>query len=131
MDSPYKGRDILFSIDDINEMLDAAAAELPGEIFRDLNGGASLLPGTKRNTADPDGGLYTLGEYRHDQMGRYIVLYYGSIIAVHGNETRDELRVNLKKLLAHELTHHLESLAGERDLEIEDKLWIEDYLHGD
>jgi len=111
-------------------MLDEAAAGLPGEIFRDLNGGVSLLPQTKRNTADPDGGLYTLGEYRHDQMGRYIVLFYGSIIAVHGSETRGELCQNLRKLLTHELTHHLESLAGERDLEIEDKLWLNEYLHG-
>ena len=120
----------MFSIDDVNEMLDEAASELPVEIFHDLNGGVSLLPGTKRSSADPEGGLLTLGEYRHDQMGRYIVLYYGSIIAAHSNETRDELRVTLKKLLTHELTHHLESLAGERDLEIEDKIWLDEYLNG-
>lgn len=109
-------------------MLDEIAAELPGEIFNDLNGGVSLLPETKISTADPDGGLYTLGEYRRDQMGRYIVLYYGSIRAVHGNSTREDLCMELKKLLSHELTHHLESLAGERDLEIEDERRIDEYL---
>ena len=119
----------MFSIDEVNEILDEIAAELPGEIFLELNGGVSLLPDTKRSSADPGGGLFTLGEYRRDQMGRYIVIYYGSVLAVHGGDTREELYSNLKKLLAHELTHHLESLAGERDLEIEDERNLEDYLH--
>ena len=118
----------MFTIDEVNEILDEVAAELPEEIFRELNGGVSLLPESKRNAADPDGGLYTLGEYRRDQMGRYIVLYYGSIRAVHGNDTREQLRDNLKKLLVHELTHHMESLAGERDLEYEDERKIGEYL---
>jgi len=118
----------LFTIDEVNEILDEVAADLPGEIFRDLNGGVSLLPETKLSEADPGGGLYTLGEYRRDQMGRYIVLYYGSIRAVHGGDSREQLRANLKKLLSHELTHHIESLAGERDLEIEDEVKIGEYL---
>jgi len=120
----------LYSIDDIHDILDEVAAGLPDEIFDGLNGGVSLLAETKRSSADPEGGLYTLGEYRHDQMGRYIVLYYGSIRIVHGDDTRDEIRANLKKLLTHELTHHLESLAGERDLEIEDKRALNEYLSG-
>ena len=121
----------MYTIDEINEMLDEIAAELPKEIFNDLNGGVSILPETKRSESDPSGGLLTLGEYRRDQMGRYIVLYYGSICAVHGHETRDEMRENLRKLLAHELTHHIESLAGERDLEIEDEIDLAEYLYGE
>ena len=121
----------MFTIDDINTMLDELAVELPEEVFRELNGGVSLLPETMLNDADHDGGLYTLGEYHRDQMGRYIVLYYGSIIAVHGEDTPEEMRLNLKKLLIHELTHHLEALAGERDLEIKDEWEINEYLYGD
>jgi len=109
-------------------MLDEIASGLPEEIFSELNGGVSLLPETKLSTADPDGGLYTLGEYRRDQMGRYIVIYYGSVCAVHANASREKLRKILKKLLAHELTHHLESLAGQRDLEIEDEMELDEYL---
>ena len=118
----------MYTIEEINELLDEVAAELPGEVFADLNGGVGLLPETKLSDADPGGGLYTLGEYRQDQMGRYIVIYYGSVCAVHGYDSRDELRSNLKKLLTHELTHHLESLAGERDLEIEDEMQMDEYL---
>ncbi|MCL2124680.1 MAG: metallopeptidase family protein [Oscillospiraceae bacterium] len=118
----------MFSIDDVNEILDEVASDFPEEIFAELNGGVSLVPDVKYNDADPNGGLYTLGEYRRDQMGRYIVLYFGSIRAVHGGDSRPQLRDNLKKLLAHELTHHLESLAGERDLEIEDERRMREYL---
>jgi len=111
-------------------MLDEVAAEFPEEIFRDLNGGVSLLPETKLSDADPDGGLFTLGEYRRDQLGRYIVIYYGSVRAVHGRESPDKVRESLRKLLAHELTHHLESLAGARDLEVEDEIELDEYLRG-
>ena len=110
-------------------MLDEVAAEFPEELFRDLNGGVSILPGTKLSDADPDGELYTLGEYRRDQLGRYIVIYYGSVCAVHGRSSRETMKQHLKSLLSHELTHHLESLAGERDLEIKDKMELDDYLN--
>jgi len=119
----------LFSIEEINEMLDEIAAELPQEIFRELNGGVSLLPETRLSESDPDGGLYTLGEYHRDQMGRYIVIYYGSVCAVHGGGPRSRMVGHLRRLLKHELTHHLESLAGERDLEIEDEIQLEKYLN--
>ena len=118
----------MFSIEEINEMLDEIAAELPEGVFRELNGGVSLLPETKLSSADPGGGLYTLGEYRRDQLGRYIVIYYGSVCAVHGRASREKMKKHLKNLLSHELTHHLESLAGARDLEIKDKMDLDDYM---
>ena len=119
----------MFSIDEINEMLDEVAAEFPEELFRDLNGGVSLLPETKLSDADPNGGLYTLGEYHRDQLGKYIVIYYGSICAVHGRAPREKMKRHLKKLLSHELTHHMEALAGARDLEIKDEMELDKYLH--
>ena len=118
----------MLSIDEMNILLDEIAEELPEELFRDLNGGINLLNETKLSVNDPNGGLYILGAYHRDQMGRYIVIYYGSICAVHGYKTREELRPCLKKLLTHELTHHIESLAGARDLEIKDKRKLENYF---
>jgi len=117
----------MLSIDEINELLDEIAEELPAEIFRDLNGGVSLLPDTKLSEYSHDGDLYTLGEYCRDQMGRYINIYYGSLCAVYPNAPRAKMRKRLKELLAHELTHHLESLAGERDLEIQDEIDLHEY----
>ena len=118
----------LFSIDNINEMLDEIAAELPAEVFDGLNGGISLLPDVKRSPETPDGGLFTLGEYRRDQMGRYIVIYYGSLCATYPGVTRREMYKALKNVLTHELTHHMESRAGLRDLEVKDKEYLEDYF---
>lgn len=112
----------------MNEILDEIASELPEEIFKDLNGGVGLLDETKKSTKDPNGNLFTLGEYHRDQMGRYIVLYYGSLCAVYGNSSRERYRKHLKDVLTHELTHHWESLAGERDLEIKDEIDMDKYL---
>ena len=72
----------MYTIDEINDMLDEIALELPEGLFRELNGGVNLLDEIKKSSKDPEGGLYTLGEYRRDQMGRYIVIYYGSLTAV-------------------------------------------------
>jgi len=118
----------LFTIEEINEMLDEIAAELPVGVFRELNGGVSLLDERKRSKKDPAGGLYTLGEYRRDQMGRYIVIYYGSLVAVYGNCSHKKMRKHLRDVLTHELTHHIESLAGDRSLEIEDEKDMFDYF---
>ena len=117
----------MLSIDEIGNLLDSVAEELPEELFAQLNGGVSLLHSTKMHEADMAGNLYIMGEYCHDQMGRYIVIYYGSICAVCEHETEGQIRARLKKLLAHELTHHMESLAGERGLEVRDAETIEDY----
>ena len=118
----------MFSIEEINEMLDEIAAELPDGVFRDLNGGVCLLDETKKSDKDPAGGLYTLGEYRRDQMGRYIVIYYGSMIAVYGRSSRKMMHKRLREVFTHELTHHLESLAGDRSLEVEDETNLIDYF---
>ena len=58
-------------------------------------------------------------------MGRYINLYYGSFSIVYGDLTDVELKEELYATLAHEFTHHVESLAGERGLELKDEAYLE------
>lgn len=109
--------------DYLNELLDG----LPPEITRELNGGISLVP---RRVQSPSGeGLLTLGQYHYEPygMGRYISIYYGSIMAVYGHEDIEEQKKAFKEVLFHELTHHVESLAGIRDLSYKDDLFLEDY----
>ena len=118
----------MFSIEEISKMLDEIASELPEGVFRDLNGGVNLLPEEKKSDKDSDGGLFTLGEYRRDQMGRYIVIYYGSLLKVYGDSSHEKMRKHLRDILTHELTHHLESLAGDRSLEIKDEMKLFDYF---
>ena len=117
----------MLTIDDVGEILDEVAGELPEDFYRDLNGGINLLPESKLHDADMSNNLFVLGEYRRDQMGRYIVVYYGSLCRSYPGASVDEMRAHLKKLLIHEFTHHLESLAGERGLEYKDARRIAEY----
>ncbi|HPE16451.1 MAG TPA: metallopeptidase family protein [Oscillospiraceae bacterium] len=115
----------MLSFEAVGELLDELAERFPPEFFRDLNGGVSLLPDRVRNPREP--GLFVLGEYRTGEMGRYIYLYYGSFAAAFGSAPDEVLREELQRTLAHELTHHVESLAGERGLEIKDAQFLEEY----
>lgn len=107
--------------------MDIMAENFPPEFYRELNGGISLLPDTVPDPDFPPGEMYILGEYCTDQMGRYINLYYGSFAALAGEESwNDEAwEEELYATLAHEFTHHIESLAGERGLEIKDEASLE------
>ncbi len=119
----------MISIEEMEEMLDEIAAGIPQEIYRELNGGILLLPETKLNNLSNKNDLYILGEYhKGGNLGRYIAIYYGSFMHVCGHLGKDSLKEQLEHTLKHEFTHHLESLAGERDLEIKDAKYIADYL---
>jgi predicted Zn-dependent protease with MMP-like domain len=117
----------MFTIDEISDMLDGAATELPEEFYRELNGGISLLPETKMRDDPIASDLYILGEYHNDAMGRYIVIYYGSLSRVFPHYTAEQMQARLKQLLIHEFTHHLESLAGEHGLEDKDQEQLDGY----
>lgn len=118
----------MISIDKMYEMLDQIASEFPEEFYKELNGGISLLPERKISPYAIGNDLFILGEYHHDKMGRYIYIFYGSFMRIYGNLSESELRERLKKTVAHEFTHHMESLAGERGLEIKDELQKKEYL---
>ena len=117
----------MITFDELEEMLFEITAEVPQELYHRLNGGVILLPEEKLHpeSAGRDD-LFILGEYTNDSrgLGRYIKIYYGSFIRLYGYHTPESQRKQLKRILHHELTHHLESLAGERDLEIEDALGL-------
>ena len=113
----------MISIERFSFILDELAAMLPQEIFKNLNLGISVSAQSKKEQrARPNLSLYILGEYRiHPVMGRSIVLYYGSFCEVYPYaQSEDEVRLEIDRVLKHELTHHLESQAGNRDLELDD-----------
>lgn len=119
----------MMSLDEMELLLEEILEEYPEELFRELNGGILLLPDEKRNPNPTLQELYILGEYHHGgPMGRYIALYYGSFQRVFGRGSHLRIRKELDHTLKHEFTHHLESLAGERSLELEDQLRIQKYL---
>ena len=117
----------MLSIEETEKMLDEIAVGFPPEIFQELNGGIILLPEAKRNPAGYN--LYILGEYTSGgSLGRYISIFYGSFASVYGHLDTEQLREKLVHTLKHEFTHHVESLAGEKGLEIKDAEFLADYL---
>jgi hypothetical protein len=120
----------LVDIEEMQDMLDELADELPDKFYEELNGGILLMPDRRLSPEALADDLFTLGEYHHSHsMGRYIVIYYGSFDAIFGHLPKDELMAQLRKTLRHEFTHHLESLAGEKDLEIEDERQLARYRY--
>ena len=112
----------MISFDEMGDWLDEIAEQFPQEFYRELNGGIALLPEAMPDPEFPEGEMYFLGEYCNDELGRYINLYYGSFAALFADASDEELYDELYTTLAHEFTHHLESLAGERGLEVRDEL---------
>jgi hypothetical protein len=123
----------LIDVDRFSRIVNAQAENLPEAIFRQLNLGIGVVERAKLDGhSAPDRPLYVLGEYRwHHAMGRGIIIYYGSFVRAFSH-VQDEaaLSKEIERVLKHELTHHLESLAGARDLEIADAKFLMDYISG-
>ncbi len=99
--------------DTFSNIVEEELALLPEYVHEELNGGVLtdrsvyLHPG--RVTDD----LYILGTYSSDPvMGKQIVLYYGSFMAVMGHEKEQAIRAQIRETLRHEFRHHLETRAG-------------------
>jgi len=108
-------------------MLGQIIEEIPEMYFERLNGGILLLEACREHPQSR-GDLYVLGEYRNRRdLGRSIIIYYGSFMRVYAYAPEETLRRKLRDTLLHELTHHLESLAGERDLMIQDRTQLAEY----
>ena len=120
---------MVLTIDEVYDLLDELAAEIPEALFDSLNGGILLL---EEELPDPDAGedVYILGEYCWDELGRYINIYYGSFAALLADEPREVWEDELRITLRHELTHHVEGLAGERSLERRDSEQLEAFRRG-
>lgn len=112
----------MLSQDEFLEMLDDIADEIPQEFYNGLNGGILLRPEAKLHPdSKPWKCLWVMGEYRRSAtMGRSIYIYYGSFERLHGDLDKDALRKKVRHTVIHEFRHHLESLAGEHGLEMED-----------
>lgn len=124
----------LLSYNEAHEYLDEVAESLPAWLYDDLNGGIVLLPEEAPSPQSVANDLYTLGLYHYDPlgMGRYITLYYGSFARIYRGRTVQAQKDALREVLLHELCHHLEHLGGVRDLEVEDEVFMANYLrqHG-
>ena len=114
------------SYETMGDWLEEISQKFPDAFFEELDGGIQL---EEQELPDPDfppGEMYIMGEYCHDMLGRYIVLYYGSFAALLAEEDEETWKDEIFATVAHEFTHHIEGLAGERGLEIKDEAFLED-----
>ena len=118
----------MLTFDETQEALTKLIDKLPPGIFNGLNCGVVLLPDSLHDA----NGLLILGQYHVDHygLGRYVTIYYGSMISVYGYYAPEAFIEKLEDVLHHELTHHLESLAGDRSLERKDAADIRKMLTG-
>ena len=116
----------MYTFEAVQTMLDVLIADLPPAIFKDLNCGVAL---TRETPVDEDGFLI-LGEYHHQPhgLGRYVNIHYGAMMEACGDWPEAEFFAELKETLHHELTHHLEDLAGDDTLGLLDDLEREAFL---
>lgn len=117
------------SLEEFERMLERIVETLPEDFFLELNGGIHAFEEAKPHPKGSGDDLWILGEYCVDRyLGRSIRIYYGSFRRIYGTRSPDFLEKRLRKNVLHEFRHHLESLAGERGLEIEDEIWLRNYL---
>lgn len=118
----------MITFERFQELIDEITAQFPEIFFRELNGGVFARRHAKLHPESRQEDLYVMGEYCSSwHLGRFIVIYYGSFERLYGYLDEEELAERLRKVLLHEFRHHLESLAGEHDLEIEDAAQIAAY----
>lgn len=82
----------MITFDECGAMLDEIADSMPYELYRDLNGGISLLPQLKVHPKALNNDLFILGEYIRNSLGNAIVFYYGSINRVYGSLDNEAYR---------------------------------------
>lgn len=102
---------MILTYEQMGDLLEEIAAQFPDIFFQDLNGGIQLEEEALPDPDFPEGEMYIMGEYCHDLLGRYILLYYGSFAALLAEEDEDVWREELFATIAHEFTHHMEDTA--------------------
>lgn len=118
------------SYDEIGHILDELAEELPKVFFNELNLGIVLIETIKYHKEAKRGELVILGEYSRSTIGRQIKIYYGSFEKLYKHLNREDLVEKLRDTLRHEFTHHIQDLAGNKDLEIEDDIKLDRWREG-
>jgi len=120
----------MVEVEEFLEIVDELSAEIPLEFFEGLNGGVRVMEDCKLNSRAVNNDLFTLGEYhRNKAMGNHIIIYYGSYMRLFGHLSKEELTNRVRKTLRHEFRHHLEGRSGLKDLEVEDEIYLRQYLN--
>ena len=111
----------------MGDWLEEIAQEFPEAFFEELDGGIQLEEDALPYPDFPPGEMYIMGEYVHDMLGRYILLYYGSFAALLAEEDEETWKDEIFATVAHEFTHHIEGLALEGGLDRKDEAELAEF----
>ena len=116
------------SYDQMGDWLEEIAQDFPEAFFEDLAGGIQLEEKALPDPDLPPGEMYIMGEYVHDDLGRYILLYYGSFAALLEEGDEKGWKDEIFATVAHEFTHHLEETAGLHALDDKELEFLQEAL---
>ena len=108
------------SYETMGDWLEEISQKFPDAFFEELDGGIQLEEQALPDPEFPPEEMYIMGEYCHDMLGRYIVLYYGSFAALLADEDEDTWLDEVFATIDHEFTHHMEDTAGLHALDDKD-----------
>lgn len=94
--------------------------EIPPILLKDLNLGIQVS--NKKKKDDEEKNYYIMGEYIQDSTGNQIVLYFGSFQYLLQGESLDVWQKEIMDTIKHELTHHIEAMAGQEELAFQEDL---------
>lgn len=114
--------------DQMGDWLEEIAQQFPEAFFQELDGGIQLEEKALPDPDFPEGEMYIMGEYVHDLLGRYILLYYGSFAALLAEEDEETWQDEIFATVAHEFTHHMEETAGLHALDDKDAEFLRQAL---
>lgn len=123
----------MISINMYTRLANDILQDLPSELFNSLNGGVIIEEEAKLHPESLSSSpLYIMGEYHSEPhgLGKYIILYYGSFIEAYGNIGMHAAKNKLRKIIHHELTHHIETMAGDKSLIYSDRERLDEYRRG-
>lgn len=115
---------MVLNYEQMGDMLEEVAQQFPDAFFQELDGGIQLEPEAKPDPNFPEGTMYVVGEYCHNMLGRYILLYYGSFAALLAGEDEEGWRDAIFATVAHEFTHHMEETAMLHNLDDKDEEFV-------
>jgi len=130
--SNYKGIGTMneMTLEEFREITADMMDELPDIFYKELNNGVIVQEYAKPHPQRLADDLYILGEYkRSSSFGKGITLYYGSFIRMMPYADREEMTRKIREVLRHEFRHHLEGMSGIRELEVEDDVFLRNYLN--
>lgn len=119
----------MHTFDEIAGYLDDIIDDIPEYVTKSLSGGVYLIPEAKHHPTLPFPQYVVMGEYIRDPvLGPHIHVYYNSIMSRYVDASEAEIKKALREIVLHEFRHHVETNAGCRDLELEDKQFVQNAM---